>query len=113
MQLAPRAKDWPDFVNVTGYWTIPPQKVEFTLPQEVQSFLDAGSPPVYMGFGSMPIKDTKVYLLAIVPSLHVSLQCYRYLAGDSETFCRGSDAVGDERHTLFWLGELGKLCRSS
>jgi hypothetical protein len=30
--------------------------------KEVEQFLDAGSPPVYMGFGSMPLKDPKVAL---------------------------------------------------
>lgn len=59
MQLAPRAQDWPEFVHVTGYWTVPPQEGQQLSPK-IEAFLEAGSPPVYMGFGSMPVKDPKV-----------------------------------------------------
>ncbi|WP_253841476.1 glycosyltransferase [Actinokineospora globicatena] len=39
-------------VTQTGAW-IPPD--DRPLPPEVQAFLDAGDPPVYVGFGSMPL----------------------------------------------------------
>jgi vancomycin aglycone glucosyltransferase len=35
----------------TGAWILPDQRL---LPAELESFLDAGTPPVYVGFGSMP-----------------------------------------------------------
>jgi vancomycin aglycone glucosyltransferase len=34
----------------TGAWTVPDER---PLPAELEAFLDAGTPPVYMGFGSM------------------------------------------------------------
>jgi vancomycin aglycone glucosyltransferase len=35
----------------TGAWILPDRRL---LPAELESFLDAGTPPVYVGFGSMP-----------------------------------------------------------
>ncbi len=31
-------------------------------PSELAQFLEAGEPPVYLGFGSMPVPDSKVLL---------------------------------------------------
>jgi vancomycin aglycone glucosyltransferase len=40
----------------TGAWILPDDR---PLPAELVAFLDAGTPPVYVGFGSMPVpKDT-------------------------------------------------------
>lgn len=36
----------------TGAWTVPDER---PLPAELVAFLDAGEPPVYVGFGSMPM----------------------------------------------------------
>lgn len=51
-----RPPDWPSAAQVCGYWFIetPP---EWTPPRKLAAFLDIGEPPVYIGFGSMPIKD--------------------------------------------------------
>ncbi|MGK8490426.1 glycosyltransferase [Nocardia asiatica] len=37
----------------TGAWIVPD---EIPLPAELSAFLDAGAPPVYVGFGSMPMR---------------------------------------------------------
>ncbi|WP_279581280.1 glycosyltransferase [Fodinicola feengrottensis] len=39
-------------VTQTGAWLLPDDS---PLPAELQTFLDAGDPPVYLGFGSMPV----------------------------------------------------------
>lgn len=56
--LAP-SPEAPGFdVVQTGAWLVPDER---PLPQEVEAFLDAGEPPVYVGFGSMPghvLKET-------------------------------------------------------
>ena len=51
----PRPHDWPPQVTVTG-WLLPELSDE-PLPASVQRFLDQGPPPIYVGFGSMPIPD--------------------------------------------------------
>jgi len=51
--LVPPPGDWGANVAVTGYWFTPPIE-GWMPPARLASFLDAGSPPVYVGFGSMP-----------------------------------------------------------
>jgi UDP:flavonoid glycosyltransferase YjiC (YdhE family) len=41
---------------VTGYWFLEPRD-EWTPPPALEAFLEAGSPPVYVGFGSMSSRD--------------------------------------------------------
>ncbi|MFD9220731.1 glycosyltransferase [Streptomyces sp. NPDC060064] len=40
----------------TGAWILPDER---PLPAELVAFLDAGAPPVYVGFGSMPMRASK------------------------------------------------------
>ncbi|MCX4825635.1 glycosyltransferase [Streptomyces sp. NBC_01142] len=40
----------------TGAWILPDER---PLPEELEAFLDAGTPPVYVGFGSMPMRAPK------------------------------------------------------
>ena len=50
--VLPHPKDWDDFQHITGYWFLePPQGWE--PPADLLHFLRSGSPPVYIGFGSM------------------------------------------------------------
>jgi UDP:flavonoid glycosyltransferase YjiC (YdhE family) len=49
----PRPRDWPDDIHVTGYWFLGPP-AGWEPPADLVRFLDAGPPPVYIGFGSMP-----------------------------------------------------------
>lgn len=50
--VVPRPADWPATVHVTGYWwpTAPPG---WRPPDLLADFLEAGRPPVFVGFGSM------------------------------------------------------------
>ncbi|HEX8075466.1 MAG TPA: glycosyltransferase, partial [Thermoleophilaceae bacterium] len=54
--VVPRPSDWGDWLEVTGYWFLDPPD-GWTPPADLERFLDAGSPPVYLGFGSSPIGD--------------------------------------------------------
>jgi UDP:flavonoid glycosyltransferase YjiC (YdhE family) len=49
--IAPPA-DWPDYIHVTGYWFLEPP-AGWEPPGDLVDFLQAGPPPVYVGFGSM------------------------------------------------------------
>lgn len=49
--LAPRQKQALDVVQ-TGAWILPDER---PLPAELAAFLDAGTPPVYVGFGSIRV----------------------------------------------------------
>lgn len=51
--VCPPAADWPKGAGQTGYW-VPTISPVFQPPEPVARFLDAGPPPVYVGFGTMP-----------------------------------------------------------
>jgi sterol 3beta-glucosyltransferase len=50
--VIPPASDWVNHIHVTGYWFLDPA-ADWTPPPALMEFLQAGSPPVYVGFGSM------------------------------------------------------------
>jgi len=50
--VLPVPSDYPPEVNVTGYWFLN-QTPDWQPSAELARFLDAGKPPVYIGFGSM------------------------------------------------------------
>ena len=54
--VLPRPDDWPERVQVTGYWSRPPPS-SFEPPADVVRFLERGDPPVSVGFGSMKSRD--------------------------------------------------------
>ncbi len=45
-----RPGDWPAHLQMTGYWFL--DQPDYRPPAELQEFLDAGPPPVFLGFGS-------------------------------------------------------------
>jgi sterol 3beta-glucosyltransferase len=54
--VVPRPPDWRPGLEVTGYWW-PALPVGWRAPAELESFLAAGAPPVFVGFGSMAAAD--------------------------------------------------------
>lgn len=66
-QIVPRPPDWEDNVYFTGYWRS--QEPEWTPPDSLLRFLAAGPPPIFIGFGSMPVRDplrvTRMILAAL------------------------------------------------
>ncbi|GAA1667525.1 glycosyltransferase [Streptomyces yatensis] len=50
--VVPRPADWPSGVEVAGYWW-PARPRGWRPPPELVDFLQAGPPPVFIGFGSM------------------------------------------------------------
>jgi sterol 3beta-glucosyltransferase len=55
--VLPRPQDWPATAHITGYWCTPQASTTWAPPRRLAEFLDAGQPPVYVGFGSMPLTD--------------------------------------------------------
>ncbi len=50
--VVPKPQDWGDHITITGYWFLD-EGTGWLPPEELIDFLAAGSPPVYIGFGSM------------------------------------------------------------
>ncbi|MDQ0323636.1 sterol 3beta-glucosyltransferase [Pararhizobium capsulatum DSM 1112] len=51
--LSPDPGDWPCETTMTGFWFDNIASDKEQLPAKVCAFLDAGEPPIYVGFGSM------------------------------------------------------------
>jgi UDP:flavonoid glycosyltransferase YjiC (YdhE family) len=67
--LAPRPDDWPSTVSVTGAWRLPTH-ADWRPDPALQAFLDAGEPPVHIGFGSMPtFSGTRALMDALLTGL--------------------------------------------
>jgi UDP:flavonoid glycosyltransferase YjiC (YdhE family) len=55
-RVVPRPHDWPAERQLTGYWFLDPPR-GWRPPRDLAAFLDAGPPPVYVGFGSMHSRE--------------------------------------------------------
>lgn len=53
-----RPFDWPDSATVNGYWFLN-KSDDWKPSDELKNFIDAGEPPVYIGFGSMAGRNPK------------------------------------------------------
>ncbi len=66
--VLPRPTDWNALNHVTGYWFLD-APAEWNPPTDLVDFIHAGSPPVYIGFGSMgnrnPEQTTQLMLEAL------------------------------------------------
>jgi vancomycin aglycone glucosyltransferase len=66
----PALDPWREPVDVdvvqTGAWFLPDER---PLPDDLQAFLDAGEPPVYVGFGSMPMKASTDLAGAVIEAV--------------------------------------------
>lgn len=69
--VLPRPSDWPAHYHVTGYWFLD-EPDDWSPPADLLDFLDAGPPPVYIGFGSMgsrnPEEAGRIALAALAQS---------------------------------------------
>lgn len=70
--VVPRPADWGEHIHITGYWF--PEHKDWQPPDDLVSFIEAGSPPVFIGFGSMPIKNPERTLNIILEALKQSGQ---------------------------------------
>jgi UDP:flavonoid glycosyltransferase YjiC (YdhE family) len=79
-QLIPHPADWPANVHLTGYFYLD-EKPDWQPSSELQAFLDAGAPPVYVGFGSMGGRNPEHLADLILAALQKSGQRGVILAG--------------------------------
>ncbi|KAF7586636.1 hypothetical protein BBP40_008546 [Aspergillus hancockii] len=66
--LLPKPQDWGDNIDVCGFQFLP-SDTDYKPPNELDTFLKAGEPPVYIGFGSIvvdnPAKLTEIVFEAV------------------------------------------------
>ena len=66
-KVIPPPPEWAGRVVVSGYWT--PPSSNFEPGPELAGFLDSGAPPVYLGFGSMPMTQPQQVFEAMTRAL--------------------------------------------
>jgi sterol 3beta-glucosyltransferase len=78
--VLPRPADWPERMQVTGYWALDPEP-GWQPPADLLHFLQAGPPPVSIGFGSMVSRDAEATLDLVLKALELSGQRGVLLSG--------------------------------
>jgi UDP:flavonoid glycosyltransferase YjiC (YdhE family) len=66
-QIVPRPDDWGENIHVTGYWFL--DTFTYEPPSDLREFLEAGPPPVYVGFGSMPSQNPEQVAALVAQAL--------------------------------------------
>ena len=84
--MIPKPEDWGPRISVSGFYFLPLAS-DYTPPSSLQTFLDAGSPPIYIGFGSIVIDDPKSLTLLLLEAVR--------LAGVRAIISAGWSGLGD------------------
>lgn len=69
--LVPKPKDWGPEIDIGGYVFLDLAS-NFKPPKELQDFLDAGDPPVYIGFGSIVVDDPNSFTQMIFDAVKMA-----------------------------------------
>jgi UDP:flavonoid glycosyltransferase YjiC (YdhE family) len=86
--VIPKPTDWDGHKHVTGYWFL--QTIDkWQPPVELSRFLEAGSPPIYVGFGSMVDREAETLTELVVDALQQAGRRGILLGGWSELGGRG------------------------
>ncbi|PPU87177.1 glucosyltransferase [Xanthomonas populi] len=91
-QLCPRPPDWPDSAQVSGFWPLP--QPQWQPPPALQAFLQAGPPPLYIGFGSMISTDAAQLTATVKAAVRLTGQ-RALLASGWGGLAAGDDAADD------------------
>lgn len=78
--VIPPPPDWDSHQQVTGYWFLDSAN-DWTPPANLLDFLQAGSPPVFIGFGSMSVRDPEGFTRMLVQAAAHTGQRAILLAG--------------------------------
>ena len=69
--LIPKPADWASHLSVSGFFFLPLAS-SYTPPEDLVRFLQAGSPPVYIGFGSIVVQDPDGFSNLIMEAIKIS-----------------------------------------
>ena len=65
--VVPRPADWPDSAQITGYWFL--DEPHWQPSQALRDFLDAGTRPIYVGFGSMVSAQAEQFTASVLDAI--------------------------------------------
>ncbi|MFD2421431.1 glycosyltransferase [Amycolatopsis pigmentata] len=100
--VVPRPPDWRPGAEVVGYWW-PSVPAGWTPPEELRQFLDAGTAPVFVGFGSADPGDAPRISAIVAGALRSAGRRGVIQAGWADLAVRGDDllTIGEVPHE--WL----------
>lgn len=102
--VLPKPDDWDELQHVTGNWFLD-LETGWNPPENLVAFLEQGTKPVYVGFGSMVDKEAEELTRLVVEALSLSNQRAVLLSGWSDLGGEGLPAtvikVGNVPHN--WL----------
>jgi sterol 3beta-glucosyltransferase len=78
--IIPPAPDWAANTHVTGFWVLD-EPSDWEPPQDLLDFLDAGSAPIYIGFGSMSSRNPEETANLVLSALSETKQRAIMLSG--------------------------------
>ncbi len=78
--VVPKPRDWPEWVHVTGYWFLDVHQ-DWVPPQALQDFLDAGTPPIAVGYSSASTEHPEVLTRLVVEAVRKTKQRAILLSG--------------------------------
>jgi UDP:flavonoid glycosyltransferase YjiC (YdhE family) len=93
-----RPPDWPANIHMHGYWFLP-ASTSWQPPAALMDFIQRGSPPVYIGFGSMIVRDPEKTAAIVLQALQ--------LAGLRGLMAAGWGGLAgvEPSDNVFWLHE--------
>ncbi|RKK60349.1 Sterol 3-beta-glucosyltransferase UGT80B1 [Fusarium oxysporum] len=94
--LVPKPVDWASHIDVCGFFFRDPPR--YSPPTDLVRFLEAGLPPVYIGFGSIVLDNPERIIGIILDAVHAT--------GARAIISKGwSDLVGSENENIYWIGD--------
>lgn len=78
--LLPRPKDWQTGQHITGYWFLD-DDAGWSPPEDLTKFIEAGPPPIAIGFGSMISRDAEATTRLALKAAEASGQRVVLIAG--------------------------------
>lgn len=69
--LIPKPRDWGKNITIAGYYFLSLAS-SYLPPPELQSFLNAGPPPIYIGFGSIIVADPDILTAIVLEAIQIA-----------------------------------------
>jgi UDP:flavonoid glycosyltransferase YjiC (YdhE family) len=106
--LVPKPDDWPAYIDISGFFFLD-LATNYKPSEDLVRFLEAGDPPIYIGFGSITGHDPKRVLKVVLKALNAT--GYRALLSGlaKETDQLPNNAFRIDNCPHDWLFQHGKL----
>ncbi|KXJ86342.1 UDP-glucose,sterol transferase [Microdochium bolleyi] len=94
--LVPKPSDWGPHIDISGFFFRDP--VPYTPPSDLEAFLKAGQPPIYVGFGSIVVGGIEGLMTMVLSAIRTT--------GVRAIISRGwSNLTGEDSPNVFYVGD--------